>query len=476
MTAGLSGPTGAAADWIAFGPFVLHIGQHVLTCGGEPVPLNARSFELLVALLERPGAVLSNTELLDRVWRDRTVGEVNLRVAITALRRSLAAAGTGVNYILNAVGRGYAFSGNVPLERWPPISPDAAASRPLRTGQGRVPLLLKPVIGRDQAVGRIAALLDQHRFVTIVGPAGIGKTTVAISTVSRAVPSLGEVRFIDFAPGRDAALVPARIAAALTPDRVGSDALPTIIDIVADRRMVLIFDNCEHVLDAAAEAATAILQGAPGLSILATGREPLRADGEVIYRLEALGFPAKDFDGSAQDALAFPAVQLLVERVQAVNPEFSLTGRYVTPAVEICRRLDGIALAIQLAAGRVATFGLFEVASRLDDRFRFLGQGTRTALPRHQTLDAAIGWSFELLGAKERIVCERLAVFSGEFTLDAATEVAGWEPVAAQDVAVILANLVEKSLIIFLEDQARPRYVFLETIRLYCRRILLGMP
>jgi len=462
-------PERIVPEWIAFGPFVLHLRRRTLSREGKRVGLNPRAITLLTALIQRPGEVLSKEELMARIWPDRTVEEVNLRVAVTALRQALGQAEDGGSYVSNAVGRGYFFSASVTLERWPPRpegAPGASASTPLV--QGRLPMLLKPVIGRDQVIARIAALLAEHRLVTIVGPAGIGKTTAAISTASRTAHAEA-VCFVDLAQGREPGLVLSAVAHALNLPPALSDPFPAVIAALADQSTLLIFDNCEHVLGAVADLAEHILQQIAGLRILATSREAIRIDGEAVYRLEALDVPDEAFEGGAEDALRHSAVQLLVERIQASNHHFVLSDDHARAAAEICRRLDGIALAIQLAAGRVAAFGLAEVASRLDDRFRFLSQGSRTALPRHQTLDAAVSWSFELLTANERIVCERLSIFSGEFSLDAAIDVAGWAPVPAVDVPEILATLVDKSLIVFVADPARPRYVFLEMIRDFAR-------
>jgi len=215
--------------------------------------------------------------------------------------------------------------------------------------------------------------------------------------------------------------------------------------------------------------AETILRHTPNSRIVATSREPLRADGETVVRLEGLDYPDADVGGGAESALAYPAVQLLVERIQASQQDFSLTDDLAPAAAEICRRLDGIALAIQLAASRVPAYGLGGVAARLDDRFGLLSHGNRTGLARHQTLQAAVSWSFELLDAAERTVCMRLAIFSGAFSLDAAVDIAGWSPVDSGQVPEIIGNLVEKSLIVFVADRTRPRYFFLETIRNYAR-------
>jgi predicted ATPase/DNA-binding winged helix-turn-helix (wHTH) protein len=461
-------------EWVGFGPFVLHLKQRVLTQNGKPLPLNTRAVELLAALLERPGSICTKDELLERIWRDRTVAEVNLRVTVAALRKCLAEGGTNEAYVVSTAGHGYAFSRDVHLEYWPPRPGESARAPagPPPAVHGQLPLLLKPVIGREGIAAKIVGLLSRSRLVSIVGAAGIGKTTIAI-VVSSDVSGIAEqVCFVDFAPIRDSNLVLTRIASGLTLDQTGGDPLRTILEKTAGKKVLIVLDNCEHILGSIAEAATAILQNVPGARILATTREPLYVEGEVVHRLEGLPYPEVSFVGSAEEALRYAAVELLVERIRSSDPDFILTDELAAPAAEICRRLDGIALAVQLAAGRVGTFGLAEVASRLDDRFAFLSRGSRTALPRHQTLEGAISWSFELLDANERIVCARLSTFSGEFDLDSAIDVAGWAPLSPREVSIIIAGLVEKSLIVFVSDPTRPHYVFLETIRAFARERL----
>jgi predicted ATPase/DNA-binding winged helix-turn-helix (wHTH) protein len=461
----------SSVDWIAFGPFVLQMRSRALTRDGQTVTLNRRSIDLLMALVECPGKTVSKADLMKRIWPDRIVEEVNLRVVVTALRRRLAESGTGEAYILNMIGRGYAFSSTVPLQRWPSTTEGVVSveSRPAEIAPGRLPLLLKPVIGRDESISRIEEMLERNRLVTIVGAAGIGKTTVAISTAAHLSRHDGEVCFVDFAPLRDAPLVPARIAAALSVEHVGADPLPAILECLADRRILLIFDNCEHVLDAIAAAASTILQHGPDIRIVTTSREALRVDGEALFRLEGLAYPAADFTGGACDALGYSAVQLLVERVQAGQSDFLLADALTPFAIEICRRLDGIPLAIQLAASRVLGFGLTGVAARLDDRFGFLNHGNRAGQPRHQTLAAAIAWSFDLLEHDERIVLERIAIFRGQFSIEAAADVAGWAPVSPDELPIIVADLVEKSMLAAVADATGPRYFFLETIRDFAR-------
>ena len=460
-----------AAEWIAFGPYLLFPARRALQRDGAPVHIGDKAFDLLLTLIESPGDVVTKAELAERVWRREWVEDVNLRVTIGALRKLLGPTSDGGDYIVNVVGRGYSFSGAVAIESWPGARVE---SKPPRmwvqtAAAGRPPPLLNPVIGRQREIRLITDLLAVQRLVTIVGPGGIGKTTVAIACASGRAEMEDGVCFVDFGPIRDPALVSARIAAGLGAEQTVSDPLGYIVGHLAPRRQLLILDNCEHVADAVAAIAEDILRHAPRVKIIATSREPLRVSAEVVVRLEALGYPEHCDGLTVAEAMTFAAVQLFVDRVQAVSPEFVLTASLAPVAAEICRRVDGIALAIQLAAGRVPAFGVNGVAARLDDRFHLLSQGQRTALPRHQTLEATFNWSYELLSAAEQTLLARVALFAQTFTIEAATQVAGWPPIGENEVAALVGDLVNKSLVIFIGDAGGSTYRLLETVRVFAQ-------
>jgi predicted ATPase len=350
-----------------------------------------------------------------------------------------------------------------PVSRTPPpaANPESRRSRNL-------PAPLAQMIGRDCAVREISERLEAHRFLTIVGPGGIGKTTVAVSVGHKLLAQFEEaVHFVDLGRLNDPNLVASTIAQTLGVPVSSDDATPAIVGFLRDQVLLLILDNCEHVIEAAAALGERIFLEAPRVHILATSREPMRVEGEHVHRLSALDCPPDDGRLTAAEALAFPAVRLFAERVAANAAPFLLSDREAPAAAEICRRLDGIPLAIEFAAARVATLGVSAVADHLNDRFAFLTKGRRTALPRHQTLRAALDWSYELLPEAERRLLRRLSVFTGGFTLEAAEAVMSDDGDDTPDVVEGISNLVSKSLLALDRTSERGRWRFLETTRAY---------
>jgi len=429
----------------SFGPFRLYPRQQLLLKGESPVVLGSRAFEILVALAERAGEVVEKDELTRRVWSGLIVEESNLRAQINALRRALAEGGTGENYVVTVPARGYRFVATVVRSK-----ADAAhrsSATPLKAHN--LPERLTRAIGRSDIIAMVSSRLQRGRFVTIVGPAGIGKTTVALAVADKLMVSYRDgARFVDFAPLSDPGLVPTALASVLGVAVRTDNPYPALTAFLKDREMLLLFDNCEHVLLAAAALAEELLKGAPGVHMLATSREPLRAEDEHVQRLPPLETAPVGVGLTVPEALSYPALQLFAERAAASAGGYELKDEDVPVVAQICRRLDGIALAIELAASRVDAFGVRGVASRLDDLFHLLTRGRRTALPRHQTLRAALDWSYELLSESERRVMRRLGVFAGRFTMDAAIAIAGDGTIAASEVDQIVADLVEKSLVI----------------------------
>jgi len=454
--------TASAEGAISFGPFRLLPAQRLLLEGDRPVRLGSRALDILIALVERPGEVLGKDELMARVWPNTFVDEGNLKFQISVLRRTL---GGGNRYFVNVPGRGYSFA--VPVARTEQTRP--AAPRATTTDNTHnLPALLTRLVGRADAVSRIVVQLPRQRLLTIVGPGGIGKTSVALAVAEASINNYQHgVWLIDLAPLGEPRLVPSALAVALGLEIRSDDPLPGLIAALRDRQMLLVLDNCEHVIDAAASLALAVLRSAPGVHILATSREPLRIEGERVHRLSALGSPSPSPRLSAAEALAFPAVQLFVERAAADLGEFELSDANASTVADICRKLDGIPLAIELAAARVDTLGVGRVAAQLDDRFRLLTIGRRTALPRQRTLRATLDWSYEILAETERVVMRRLAVFAGDFTLDAVQLVAASGETTGSDVIEVVADLVTKSLVMADAGGAIVRYRLLETIRVY---------
>jgi predicted ATPase/DNA-binding winged helix-turn-helix (wHTH) protein len=452
---------------IAFGPFQLVPAKQLLLEHSEPVPIGTRALEILILLVERAGDLVSKDELIARAWPNTFVQESNLKVHVAALRRVLGDGQSGNRYVVNVPGRGYRFVGEVSYSEAPSreIAPVTAAAQ-----RHNFPALLSRVIGRDEIVSGITALVSKRRFVTIVGPGGIGKTTVALAIADELISAFKDGgRFADLAPLNDAALLPSLLASLLGVAVYSDKPIPSLLTYLEDKHMLIVLDSCEHIVDAVAQLAETLVKGAPGLHVVATSREPLRAAGELVRRLPSLETPAASILLTAADAAASPAVQLFVERASASVDAFALTETDTLLVADICRRLDGNPLAIELAAGRVDAFGIGGVAKGLNDRFSLLKSGRRTALPRHQALGATLDWSYDLLTEKERTVLRRLSVFVGEFSLDAATIIAAGSHVTSSEVVDCVAALVAKSLISSEVNADSHCYRLLDTTRAYAR-------
>ena len=459
----VSGP--AADDTFAFGPFRLSPARQLLLEGEKALRLGSRALEILKVLVEHAGTLVSKEDLVARVWPGTFVEEGNLRVHMAALRRALGDGQSGNRYIATIPGRGYRFVAAVSI---------LSASRPSEPPHQapdishNLPVSLTRIVGRSDIVAALTEQLPARRFVTIAGPGGMGKTTVALAVAEELRPNYRDgVWFVDFAPIADALLVPSALASVLGVAIRSDNPIPGLLAYLKDKQMLLILDSCERVIDAAAALAEQLFHRALGVHILATSRESLRAEGERVQRLLPLDVPPASPKITADEAMSFSAIQLFVERATASADGFRFTDADAPVVAEICRRLDGIALAIELAAGRIDVLGLQGLAARLDDRFRLLTRGRRTALPRHQTLSATLDWSYELLSDSERVVLRRLAVFAGSFTLPAASTVASSGELAASDVADSVANLVAKSLVTADFSDATVTYRLFETMRAY---------
>jgi predicted ATPase/DNA-binding winged helix-turn-helix (wHTH) protein len=454
---------------IAFGPFRILPTRRVLLKGRERVHLGSRALEILIALVERPGQLVSKSELMARVWPDTFVEEGNLKVQVAGLRRALGDSRGSNRYLATIPGRGYRFV--APVSDADALTP----SRPRTAGEASHHLSapVTAVVDRADSVAAITAHLPRQRFISVVGPGGIGKTTVALVAASKMLDQYEHgIRFIDLASVGDPRQMPGALVAGLGLD-TGAGNPAALIAALADKRMLLVLDNCEHVIEAVAALVSCLLKGAPGLQILATTREPLRAEGEHVHRLPPLASPPASPRLTAAEALRFPAVQLFVERATAAVGAFALDDADARVVADICRKLDGIPLAIELAAGRVAAFGLRGLAAHLDEPLQLLTGGRRSVLPRHASLRAALDWGHDLLPEAERMVLRRLAIFAGGFTLEAASAVAASAEISAAEVVECIANLVAKSLIAAEVGGTIPCYRLLRTTRAYALERLL---
>jgi predicted ATPase/DNA-binding winged helix-turn-helix (wHTH) protein len=450
---------------ISFGPFRLLAMQRLLLEGNQPVRLGSRAFDILAALVERAGEVVGKDELIARAWPKTYVEEANLKIQVSALRRALGDGQGGHRYIVTIPGRGYNFV--TPLRHEEPSQaplPPTVAS----TAAHNLPFAVTRMIDREEAVAALVSRLSRQRLVTVVGPGGIGKTTVALAVAERMIGSYEHgVWLVDLAPLGAPRLVPSAVATVLGLEIRADDPLAALVAAVRDNRMLLLLDNCEHVIDAAAGLAAALLGGAPGVSILATSREPLGVTGEFQYHLGPLDLPRASSRLTAAEAATFPAVQLFVERVTAIVEDFALTDANAPLVVEICRRLDGLPLAIEFAAPRVEVLGIEGLAARLDDSLQLLGMRRRTTMPRHRTMRAVVDWSYGLLSEDEQLFFRALGIFAGGFTVEAAAAVAV-DAANTRTVAINrLADLVAKSLVVADVSGTKPRFRLLDTTRAY---------
>jgi len=451
---------------LSFGPFSLFVGSRLLKRADETIPLGGRALDVLIALTERAGEVVGYSELISLAWPSVTVDEANLRVQIAALRKTLGEE-KGARYISNVAGRGYCFVAPVSRSMTRPAVAEGVAD-------GEQPRKLPPrlarMVGRDEAVRAVSEQLATGRFVSIVGPGGIGKTTVAISVAHALLNGFrGAVSFVDLSALTNPQLVPTVVASALGFMIQAQDPFGSLLAFIGDKKILLILDNCEHVINSAAELAERVVTEAPQAHILATSREALRAEGEYVHFLYSLDCPPEHADLTAAEVLRYPAAQLFMERVAASGYRAALNDGEAPIVATICRRLDGIALAIELAASHAGSLGIRGIADLLDNRFSLLWHGRRTALPRHQTLNAMLDWSYNLLPERERAVLSRLSIFVGDFSVDAACSVASTTEDDEASTIDALDGLLAKSLISTSWMSGSTHYRMLDTTLAYVR-------
>ncbi len=443
----------------AFGPFRLHPAERRLEKEARPVRLGSRAFDLLIVLVDHAGTIVPGRKLLADVWQGLSVEESSLRAHIKALRKALGNSASEEGYVSNVPGRGYCFVAPVErLDQTDAQDAETAAASPL---PGRA----ATVIGRSDSIAAIGRQLAQSRLVTIAGPAGVGKTTVAIAA-AQAVQQEAQwsVCFVDLAPVQAPSLVVSACATALGIAIKEIDPLRELTQFLRDKRTLLIFDNCEQVIEAVAEVIDQLLRDTVEPLILATSREPLRIQGERVHRLLPLECPPNKVDITLDEAMSYAAVQLFVDRASA-HADLRFDDPQAPAVAEICRRLDGIPLAIELAAARAEFFGVNALSQRLNDMFAVLTKGRRFALPRQQTLRATLDWGYDLLSPIEQAVLQRTAVFRSAFPIEAALAVVTEDQV--QDPVGILADLVAKSLLTAQGNGDCVRYRLLEATRIY---------
>ena len=441
---------------VTFGPFRLDRPNRRLHRGVSVIPLRPKAFAVLDYLVARAGRLVTKDQLLAAVWPDTAVTDTVLKVCVREIRDALGDDPDAPHFVETAHRLGYRFISQI--------------------SQTNLPARLSSLVGRQREITEIAHALEASRLLTLVGAGGSGKSRLALEVAGSVEEKFEDgVWWVDLAPLSDESFVPQAVASALgVREQPGQRLTQTLVRFLATREVLLVVDNCEHVIGASASLLQDLLQAAPRTRVLATSREPLRIDGERIWLVPPLSLPESQDALPPDRALEYEAVRLLAERAEAALPSFVLSPSNCQSAVEICRRLDGIPLAIELAAARVRVLSLEQIAARLHDCFRVLGAGHRTEVPRHQTLRAAIDWSYDLLTEAERRMLRRLSVFVDSFTVEAAEHlVAGFETNRA-DVFDIMSHLIDKSLV-FVTEQEGPdvRYRLLETVRQYAHEKLL---
>jgi predicted ATPase/DNA-binding winged helix-turn-helix (wHTH) protein len=458
----------AGRERLTFGKFELAPAARALWRSGAPVKLGSRALDILIALASRPGEILSKDELTQLVWRGAFVDETAVRVSISAARKALGEAGE--RHIRTVPGRGYCFVPDI-APTTVKLASQPTDRRPLQPQ--RLPPQIGRIVGREAVVDALVQEVPRRRLLSLVGAGGIGKTTVAVATVARLGGAFDAVAFVDLAPIEDGDQMAAGTAAALGLNlRLQQDQIDEIAAAVEERQVLLLFDNCEHLVDTVAPFVEQLLGRAPGVTILATSRELLRAVGEWVHQLSPLEAPPNSSTLSAQEARSYSAVEMFEDRAAFALGGYQLGDADAPCVADICRRLDGIALAIELAAGRLAGLGIQGLASSLDDCFQILTHGRRTALPRHQTLRATLDWSYQLLCLDDQAALRRLSVFSGHFALDDAGAVIGHNQ-RITDVGDALTSLFDKSLVVAKLSGGTLQYSLLETTRAYAQDKLI---
>lgn len=457
---------------MSFGPFSLAASERLLTKGNTPVELSARALDILIRLASQPNEVVSKRELLAHVWPDMIVEEGSLRFHMANLRRTLGDGVDGARYIATLTGRGYCF-----------VAPVSRTDKRIERRPLPVPRLPHPnmpnrpigIVGREDDVALLSQQLFTHRFVTIVGAGGIGKTTVAVEVGHAVADSFaGAVQFVDLGMLNDPKLVATAVASMFGLSIQSDDPTPGVIAYLRDKRVLLILDTCEHLIDAVAALAARVFVAAPQVHILSTSRAALEVNGERLHRLVPLAWPPDDTARTATAAHSFPATQLFIERAAASGAGLDLDDADAAIVTGICRNLGGVPLAIELAARRVEAFGLRQIATHLDQSLALSWAGPRSAPARQKSLLATLEWSYGLLSELERTVLRRLAIFVGDFTIEAALAVVTNDAVDQMDLFHAVDSLVAKSMVATRPAGAMMRYRLLDTTRAYALAISNG--
>jgi predicted ATPase/DNA-binding winged helix-turn-helix (wHTH) protein len=467
----ISGEEPGAPVSFRFAEFEFDAAAYELRHGGAPVGLTGQPLEVLLLLVERGGALVSRQELAERLWGPRGFGDVDaaIHTAVLKIRRALGEAPGTPRFVETVPRKGYRFV--APIERLSAPQP-AAGPATLPPPRHNLTESLTSFVGRSRELTELSGLVASCRLLTLTGAGGVGKTRLSVRLGFALVDRFRDgVWLIDLAPIASPELIVPTIASTLGVREVAHRALrDTLAAALTRREVLLLLDNCEHLLDSVAPLVELLLHAAPGVSVLVTSREPLRIHGEVVWRVPSLTLPDEHTTIEEAHLHAAEGTRLFLERARAIEPGFAVTLSRAAAIARVCRRLDGIPLAIELAAARVGVLTPEQIEARLTDRFRLLTGGSRTVLARQRTLAATVDWSYRLLSAVEQEVLERLSVFPSSWTMPAAEHVCGGGSIARADVVDLVARLATKSLVLVEADEGEERrYRLFETVRDYTR-------
>jgi predicted ATPase len=441
-----------------FGCFELQPDRRRLLASGAPVDVGSRAFDVLVMLVERDGHLVTKDELLERVWPKVIVEENTLQAQVSALRKIL-----GAEAIATISGRGYRFALDIARAAVESVVPKHNLSYQLTS-----------FIGREKEIAQVKELLGKTRQLTLVGAGGCGKTRLAMQVAEGLLESHPDgIWLVELAALTEPALVPQTVANVLgLKEQPGRGLTQTINEYLVSKRLLLVLDNAEHLLIACAQLTDVVLRQCARVVILVTSRERLGIAGERTYRVPSLSVPDPKRDATPEELSTYESARLFIERARLQQPHFAITAENAPTLASVCCRLDGIPLAIELAAPRVRSMSLEEVNRRLDHRFGLLTGGSRTALPRHRTLRSLIDWSYDLLSDAEKAMLRRVSVFSGGWTLEAAEQVRSGGGVGGEEALDQLTSLADKNLVLADAYEGATRYGLLETVRHYARERL----
>ncbi|MNU51056.1 putative HTH-type transcriptional regulator [compost metagenome] len=468
-------------DAFSFGPFCLYPGRRVLQKSGVEVSLGSRAFDILTALVESDGKVLTNQQLMALAWPGLVVEDTNVRVQVANIRRALECDQDSTRYIASVARRGYCFVSAVEriesLDRPRPVisgnNLDSAILQPLRVATAtrvlpNLPAPLMSAVGREECVSELSQVVLDKRLVSVVGAAGAGKTTLAVLVAHELLAVFDDaVYFVDLSTLEQGEMAAEALAAAIGYSPSGTELFPGLLDVLSTQKALIIFDNCEHLIAGVSVLCQQIVDGTTSVSFLNTSREALRINAESVYLLRPLVSPPDSKHLSAREALLWPAIQLFMERAREGGARNALSDDDAPTVAALCRQLDGNPHAIGLVASRVATYGVKGIADMLAHQFTLHWQGRRDVCLRQQTVETMIDWSHNLLGEQDRKVLYRLSVFWGRFPLDAAVAVAMDAEIEAHQVAEAVSNLVDKSLVAIAPVAEELHFILFETTRAY---------